>query len=252
MEGGEKMDLLISAATHRSGSTLVQRIFNRRKETLIWGEQYGILTQFQRMHQLLKEYSTNHRQQRENYFRDGENPNHWIACMVPELDYVDHAVEESVKTLFATLYAQHKEGHDIIGFKEVRYGKEELTLFRICYPETPILLLVRNPLDVWKSMLGAGLGNNVVPFAKKWQTNASYYLDLAKQDPAVYLVRYEDIVLKQPDATLTIAKLGKLSEEEIDSVIAKKIWSTPRTPTTADEHAIIQTCGSTMKAYGYM
>ena len=238
------MDIIISAATHRSGSTLLQRILNVRKKTLIWGEQDGLLTQFHHIHRNLKHYSVNLKQQRLNYFNNDEDPNHWIACMNPEIEFVDKAVTDSIKVLFNSLYEQYREGKDIIGFKEVRYGEDELTLFRKCYPDAKIILLVRNPIDVWKSMLGAGLGNNNVSFVKKWKKQTSYYLELAKNDPNAYLIKYEDIVNKDPNAIETISQLGKISIDEIDSVISKKIWSTPRDITFATEKFIIDECGN--------
>lgn len=246
------MDIIISSATHRSGSTLLQRIFNVRKETLIWGEQDGLLTNFYNIHRNLKHYSENLKQQRLNYFNNDEDPNHWIACMNPEMEYVDRAVMNSLKVLFDSLYEQYRGGHDKIGFKEVRYGENELTLFRKCYPDAKIVLLVRNPIHVWKSMLGAGLGNNAANFSKKWNKHASYYLQLAESDPNAYLIKYENLVNKDPMTMETISKLGEISLEEIDTVLSKKIWSTPKQTTNAEERIIKNECGKTMKQYGYL
>lgn len=246
------MDIIISSATHRSGSTLLQRIFNVRKKTLIWGEQDGLLTNFYNIHRKLKHYSENLEQQRLNYFNNNENPNHWIACMNPEMEFVNKAVINSIKVLFDSLYEQYRAEHDIIGFKEVRYGENELTLFRNCYPDTEIVLLVRNPIDVWKSMLGAGLGNNVANFTKKWKDHTSYYLQLSKIDSKSHLIKYENIVNKDQTTIETISKLGKISSEEIDTVISKKIWSTPRAISNVEEHIILKECGTIMKQYGYL
>lgn len=246
------MDIIISSATHRSGSTLLQRLFNARKETLIWGEQDGLLTNFFNMHRNLKHYSVNLHQQRVNYFNNGEDPNQWIACMNPEIEFVDQAIINSIKVLFDSLYEQNRGAHDIIGFKEVRYGENELSLFRKCYPDAQIVLLVRNPIDVWRSMLGAGLGNNVANFSKKWNKHASYYLELPQKDHNSHLIIYEKLVNKDPETLETIAKLGKLSNDEINHVLSNKIWSTPRTVSEAQRKVIIQECGEVMKKYGYL
>jgi hypothetical protein len=246
------MDIMISAATHRSGSTLVQRIFNIRKKTLIWGEQDGLLTRYYQIHRNLQNYAINHAQQRTNYFDNQEDPNHWIACMTPEISHIDKAVTDSLRLLFHTLYEQpHREGHDTIGFKEVRYGENELTLFRKCYPQAKIILLVRDPLHVWKSMKGSGLAGNAANFAKKWHNNASYYLQLNEKNPNVHLFKYEDIVSKNPETLEYLSQLADISSEEIDSVLAKKIFSTPREMSNAEWKTIVNACGETMKRYGY-
>lgn len=246
------MHIMISAATHRSGSTLLQRIFNTRKKTLIWGEQDGLLTYFHQMYRNLRHYSEDLKQQRLDYFNHDEDPNHWIACMAPEIDYVEQAVIESIKVMFDCLYDQYRESHDFIGFKEVRYGEEELTLFRKCYPDTPIILLVRHPLDVWRSMLGAGLGDNVKVLIHNWNAHAGYYVQLSKQDPNSLLVKYEDIVNQDPRTIERISSLGQLSIDEIHSVLSKKIWSTRREASHGAEIEIMNRCGEIMKLYGYL
>ncbi|MFK4998904.1 sulfotransferase [Bacillus sp. N9] len=185
-------------------------VFLTLEKDINMGRAGWFINTFFQIHRKLEHYSVNLKQQRLNYFNNDEDPNHWIACMNPEMEFVDNAVTNSLKVLFDSLYKQHREGKDIIGFKEVRYGEDELTLFRKCYPNAKIILLVRNPIDVWKSMLGAGLGNNNVPFAKKWNKHASYYLELAKIDPNTHLIKYEDIVNKDPMTIETISRLGKL------------------------------------------
>jgi len=246
------MDIIISSATHRSGSTLLQRIFNVRKKTLIWGEQDGLITFFHKIYRNLRHYSVNLKLQHQNYFNNDEDPNYWIACMNPELEFVENAITNSLKVLLESLYEQYRGDHDIIGFKEVRYGENELNLFRKCYPNTKIILLVRNPINVWKSMLGAGLGNNVANFTKKWNKNASYYLQLQKKDPNSILLKYEDIVNKDEKTLNIISELGKISLNEIDTVLSKKISSTPRPITDADKKFIINQCKENMQQYGYL
>ena len=246
------MDIIISSATHRSGSTLVQRIFNLRKETLIWGEQDGLLTDFYRINKKLMHYSVDLRQQRLNYFNHNEDPNHWIACMNPEEHYVEKATIESIKVFLSTLYQQYSQNHDRIGFKEVRYGEKELSLFRACYPDAKIVLLVRNPIHVWQSMLGAGLGHNIERFTKKWEKHASEYLELQKNDPNAYLIKYEDIVNNDPKTIETLCQLGDLSPEEISTVTSRKISSTPRELTEEHKNIILENCGEVMKKYHYI
>src|SRR3972149_1198387 len=100
------IDLIISGATHRSGSTLLQRIFNARKKTLIWGEHVGCLTDFCKTYDKIKYFSERYKRQREIYFSSGENPNYWNPNMTPDVSYLESAMINCVKTFFDTLYAQ--------------------------------------------------------------------------------------------------------------------------------------------------
>ncbi|RPF50700.1 sulfotransferase [Aquisalibacillus elongatus] len=246
------MDLIILSATHRSGSTLLQRIFNARKETLIWGEQNGLLNHYQHLYKNLVFYTNTHQGQREKFFNRGEDPNVWIACMTPEKTYIDYAVTESLKVLFDHLYEQNREGHDIIGFKEVRYGEEEINLLRKCYPEAKLVLLVRTPVDVWKSMNGTGLAGNVHHFINKWNKHAAYYLKLANSDPNAYLVKYEDLVNQKQETLEMISEVGFLSIDDIQSVISKKISTTSKSINEQTARLITNKCAQVMRQYGYL
>src|SRR5699024_4892060 len=140
------MDIMLSSATHRSGSTLLQRIFNARKKTLIWGENGGCLTLFSSIHHNALYYANHSRQERANYFNNGEDPNHWIATMTPPKENVTESLIHSVKAFHEQLYEEgYRDTHDLIGYKEVRYGEPELNLFRMCYPKSAIVLLIRHP-----------------------------------------------------------------------------------------------------------
>lgn len=246
------MDIIISSATHRSGSTLLQRLLNARKKTLIWGEQDGLLTHFYHIHKNLKHYSVDLDKQRLNYFNNKEDPNQWIACMNPEITVIDEAVANSVKALFYSLYEEGRGEHDLIGFKEVRYGEKELSLFRRCYPNTTILLLVRNPLDVWKSMLGAGLGDNVANFTRTWNQHTTDYLHFSKNDPLAFLIKYEDLINQEPATINQISELGQLTNEEMEQVLSKKISSTQKVISPSDKKFILDECGEIMKHYNYL
>ncbi|MGO4373462.1 hypothetical protein AB4Z21_22395 [Paenibacillus sp. MCAF20] len=68
------MNVILSAATHRSGSTLVQRILNARPQTLIWGEHLGVLSQFHAIYRKVQTLSEKGKSSRQAYFQSGENP----------------------------------------------------------------------------------------------------------------------------------------------------------------------------------
>src|SRR5690606_35451279 len=101
----------------------------------------------------------------------------------PSRRQVEKAVIQSLRSILDTLYLPYQETHDLIGFKEVRYGEGELTLFRKCYPDSKIILLVRNPIDVWRSLSGKMWNSD--PLDKtigKWNRNVAFYFDFSQKD----------------------------------------------------------------------
>ena len=133
------LNLLLLSPVHRTGSTLLQRICNARKKTLIWGEHGAVLKRFASVFSDIAAFSLAGAAEREAYFGQGENPNLWIADMCPELDCVQQAVVDSARSLLNSLYGRYRSDHDILGFKEVQYGRAEAELLRGCYPNvTPV------------------------------------------------------------------------------------------------------------------
>lgn len=244
------MNLIISAMEYRTGSTLLQRICNARKETLIWGEHGGILINFADTLRLLRHFSSYSAQEREIYFGRGEDPNTWIANMTPDLEYVEEAVVCSIKTMFDKLYAPYRDTHDIIGFKEVRYGLPEIELFRMCYPEADIFLLVRHPVDIWKS----GSWENISPeqFIKKWNRNARHYFELHQKDPFCHLINYEDIVNKKPLSIQLIQEKARVTMKQIKYVLEYRTTSTRKDNIPGEIKQLIhEGCKEAMHLLGY-
>ncbi|MGE7610480.1 sulfotransferase [Peribacillus frigoritolerans] len=250
------MDLMISSATHRSGSTLLQRIFNARKETLIWGENGGCLTDFYKVYHNALYYARHSKQHREDYFNSDEDPNHWIATMTPPEADVEHTIIQTVKNFHEGLYTEKfKSTHDLIGYKEVRYGKEELNLLRKCYPDCTIVLLVRNPVDVWKSvsrMAKAERYGTIKGFSDIWNRRAAEYKRLSSVDKKAHLVRYEDIVNRDPTTMNVIKQIGHLKDQQIHSVLKEKISSSSRPITFQQEQIITKQCNKMMRNMGYL
>ncbi len=250
------MELIISSVTHRCGSTMLQRIFNARKQTLIWGEHYGSLTKFAEVYNGLISFAEKYTEQRENYFSSNKNTNNWIACMTPGAEFAQKAVINSTKVFFQEYYAQHREKHDVIGFKEVRYGEHELELFRQCFPSAIMILLVRHPVSVWKSAYGtkwyeSRIGN-LDFFIKEWNQNASFYKNLSK-NKNVYLLKYEDIVSQNSDTINLISELAQLTKRQVEDVLTEKIYSTKCDVLPKGHENLVRTkCKEVMNQYHYI
>lgn len=249
------MEIIISAATHRSGSTLLQRIVNSRKENLIWGEHQGIVTDFLGIYKKVRNYSLDYRKERSGYFDSGEDPNVWIATMTPDFPFVDQAVVESAKAFMNALYSQYRDTHDTVGFKEVHYGEQELKLLRKCFPEAEFLLVVRNPIHTWQSLLNCRgwYKDDVKTTAIKWNQNTGGYLSFVQTDPNSHLILYENLMNKDNATLSAIEACAKVSREQILEVMSRKVGSTASdTISDEDKNVILEICGQLMQQLGYL
>jgi hypothetical protein len=243
--------LIILSAVHRSGSTLLQRVCNARKGTLIWGEHGGLLTPFAEIYVNAAFYSAAGTQERIQYFSRGENPNLWIGSICPELDYVRQAVVESARAFLNTMYGQYRENHDIIGFKEVHYARREYELLRRCYPQAEILFLVRNPLNTWNSTPRSWYPS-FEAWMEKWRLNTQYFMALARTDARCHLLRHEDVVAQEKETLAILAEAAKISTKQAALVLRNKIGSAHVGIDEIERRTIIQECGKTMAALGYV
>jgi hypothetical protein len=248
----ELLDLLILAPIHRTGSTLLQRICNARKGTLIWGEHGGILTRFSTIFADAALFSLMGQSEREAYFRRDEDPNLWIANMCPELECVQQALIDSARALLSTLYGRYRKDHDILGFKEVQYGRAELELLRRCYPKAHFLLLLRNPLDTWKST-----PKDWYPSFDNWIAKYNEgvwgYCEFAEHDAHCHVLRYEDLIAQEPDTMAVLAEVAKVSKQEVSMVLAHKIGSTRRSILdNSQREVILAHCRAPMEVLKYL
>ncbi|NIR43222.1 MAG: sulfotransferase [Gemmatimonadetes bacterium] len=243
------MDIVISAIAHRTGSTLVQRIFNRREGTLIWGEHGGLLTRFAEAFALAEKFCLSGEKEKRRYLASNEKSSTWTARMCPSIESVRKARLHGVRAFLDTMYRELRDQHDLIGFKEVRYGREELQLLQDAYPNAQFILLVRDPVAVWRSMPAWGRPLDVL--IQTYNTHVPAYLELA-QISNYHLIRYEDIVAKRSPAIEALAGLARLPREQIEEVIdGKKLRSTRHDVPARDVGRIHRECGVVMNQLGY-
>jgi len=245
------INLIILSAVHRSGSTLLQRICNARKGTLIWGEHDGIITQFAQIYVKTAYFSTTAHVERIEYFRHKEDPNLWIGNMCPDLKYLQLAVVHSTRAFLNALYGQYRESHDIIGFKEVRYGSQELELLRQCYPKAEILLLVRHPCNTWRSTTRDWYPS-LDAWIDIWNDRVRSHLQFAKTDAHCHMIRYEDVVAKESKTMEILTDVAKVSGAQIDNVLAHKLGSKNFGIEDYQQQLILQRCREPMQALGYI
>jgi hypothetical protein len=158
----------------------------------------------------------------------------------------------AVRAMFRTMYGQYRESHDILGFKEVRYYGGAAELLLKCYGEAHFLLLVRNPLNCWKSMLPQW-GWTVDRWGREWNAFVESFRTLAAEHDRCHLIRYEDLIRQEARTMAVLAETARVSEKQVLEVLANKIGSTGagRGITDAEQDAILGCCRASMEAFGY-
>ncbi|MEN6449185.1 MAG: sulfotransferase [Thermoguttaceae bacterium] len=255
--GGDEMSeadligLAIFSANHRAGSTLLQRICNARKGTLIWGEHGGLLSHFSEIYTDAAYFSSAGSEEHRAYFASGEDPNLWIANMCPTIEYVEQAVVNSARAMLNTFYGQYRQTHDLIGFKEVAYRRPELELLRRCYPKAQFLLLVRNPLNTWRSTPRSWYPS-LEDWIAKWNAAVDCFREFVRCDAGSHLVRYEDLIQQEPGTMGVLKQAAKVTEEEVAMVLSHKLGSHNAGVDPSHRELILDRCGDAMKALGYL
>jgi hypothetical protein len=247
----QNLNLILLSANHRTGSTLLQRICNARRGTLIWGEHGGLLRHFANIYRDAAHFSLASHQERETYFNQGENPNLWIANMCPELEFLQRAVVDSARALMHSFYGQYRGCHDILGFKEVQYNRAEMELLYKCYPKAHFLLLVRNPVDTWKST-PLGWYSSLDSWMAKWINNVRSFQEFDQKDGNFHLLRYEDLIRQEKNTLTVLGEVAKVTREHISMVLAYKIGHSAKNISDSDRETIIERCREPMKSLGYI
>ena len=244
--------LIILSANHRAGSTLLQRICNARPETLIWGEHNAMLTHFESIYSSISRFMATgiSDDERKQFFEQGENPNLWIANMCPDIECAQRAIVESVRAFLRVYYSPYREGHDIIGFKEVQYNRGELELLRKCYPESDILMLVRNPLDTRRST-PADWYPSLQLWMEMWNDRVACFKEYDSADSRCHLIKYEDLISKEKNAIEIVLDTAKITREQFDMVVGNKLGGSRGEICPDVEGAIREVCREMMAAMGY-
>ena len=244
------INLIVLSAVGRSGSTLLQRICNSPRE-LSSGENIraslGISPKYTKR---IADTSMRCSKEREQYFTRGEVPNLWIANLMPELDYAKQATVESVRALLNTLYGQYSGSHDIVGFKEVSYGR---ATWNCCASAT------RKPTSCsWfvirairgTARLASGLRRRPrLPIVGRRRVED--FSVLAKSDPKCRLIRHEDVVAQENRTVDILIDVAKVSREQISAVLAHKIGSSHKGIDDAERRTILDRCREQMESLGY-
>ncbi len=187
--------IFIAGASHRTGSTLVQRLLNSADDVFIWGENAGASTTLLASHKALVDWGHLHGSAHSEWQRWDTNA--FVANLSPQQEQTDGAF----RRLFYDLYGTAPNGVPTKrwGFKEVRHRRVDIErLFRL-FPQAKVVVINRDLDDVVRSLLRweADADNHwehqwTLDALKLWRENT---LELsAFNDHRLVSVRYEDLV----------------------------------------------------------
>ena len=197
--------IFILATGWRCGSTLLQRLLCSHPDIHIWGENRGICTALQQLHQQLERLEPLSELAAAEFAARGANG--WIAMLNPSSDRFLAGVAALLECYFGE--AVREMGKSRWGFKEVRHGAETVRFLNRVFPDASFLLLVRDPRACLASAratavpqqtkgLLAEVGEPGV-FLEHWRAIASSFLDAPEARRSAMTLRYEDIVA-EPDS----------------------------------------------------
>lgn len=247
----EKRFIVVSAVCQRTGSTLIQRILNYRDKTLIWGEHGGVISNLCNIKGMLGRFSDAEPEKRREFLKSDKPYQMGTQNVSPANKYVDKSVEKATKVLLDNLYSQDSNKYDMIGFKEVRYGRDELELLDSVLDNLKVVLLVRNPIDVKKSVYNHWKLNNNEVLVERWNDRVDDYLELIDLDN-FYFIKYEDVVKRKDSVIEKLYEIGEVGRKGFKEVVNVKINSTSSEINQNDKREIKEKCRKNMKKLDYI
>lgn len=249
------MDIVISGSTPRCGSTMVQRVFNRREKTLIWGENKIAIGKMFQIQKAIERNLDSIKKHTSEYFESDKDPSLWIANINPHQN-IEEAVVSAAKAFCDTYYNLYRNQYDTVGFKEIWQSGGALEVLMKAYPKIQVVCLIRHPVDVWRSIGHASLKNENAPmnFVQGWNKFSNDYIQLASYKTNIHLLRYEDIVARKKETLDLLQYLARISSEEMNQVLDIKVGGTKEYKKNRPQFQIDlirEHCAEVMKKLGY-
>ena len=232
--GDPAAPIFLLSAGWRSGSTMLQRLLMSDPRVLIWGEPYDECGLVQALANGMRAFRPGWPPQ--DYFHDGTPPQQltgeWIANLFPSL--TDWRAGQ--RALFDTMFdvPARRAGCERWGIKEVRLTAAHCHYLRWLYPNARFVLLVRDPLEAYRSYSRYGSSwYDTFPeapvftptqFGAHWRLLADGFVREASALGAL-LVKYEDVVAGRFDLDELDRYLGIRVDRQ---VMARKVGSSER------------------------
>lgn len=248
--------LLLAASSHRSGSTLLQRYITAVSRTFVWGESGPFIESLWRAAEGWPSTKRNERDYREIMDDPSSIERRYTPNLAPPLDTLLDEMRRSVRAV----YARMPDGYDAWGWKAVSYGAGEIDFVRRLFPQIRIVLLVRDPWDVARSIRRKGwidrrgYYRDMADAAEHWMLRTRDFIAIAdRDDAATMLLRYEDLHDRLDDLH---AFLGlDVDPARSAQVLSRKLGTAPTLSrfrlTDEDMEAVTTVAGEVAGTLGY-
>jgi len=218
----------------RCGSTLLQRVLSSSGELFVWGENAGVSSLLQEIHDRVASFSDRSAREWQGFRESGTDA--WIACLNPPFP---GSLREALRGFYLDYFARAAEqlGKKRWGFKEVRHGARTAAFLTELFPGSRIVFLLRNPVDVVASMSTMswyGTAGRASGVLDTWRRNTESMLRWS--DERLLVVRYESLVHDPHGELERIARHVGLLVKELDpSPLTRRVRGFQGQPTLGIE-----------------
>lgn len=247
--------LLISASSHRSGSTLLQRYVTAATDIFVWGENGRLVQAMKEAYEAWPKKKSD----AQAYARVMDDPTTMESSFLPNLSPPRDDLRAALQAAFRLAYGHPPPGFSTWGWKDVGYGRGDLDFVWELFPEIRVVLLVRDPWDVARSIRRKGwidrrgYFRDMDEVARLWKERSHDYRTMAEEgDRRVHLVQYEHL---ERDLTGLDDFLGIDGGAIWDRVARKRLGVTPRLSrfdlTDDDLKTVQRVAGGVAADFGY-
>lgn len=218
--------IFVAGTLWRCGSTLLQRIIMSDPRVLIWGEPIEDRAIVDRFAEILS--------------TPGLTKPFWVGNKVlSDLQTKPHHLlwpdaadlKAGMRAMFDTWLGApaRRRGFEEWGLKEVRWSGSDILLLRWLYPNSRVFLIVRDPVESYRSLLKYYYSENhgyyirwpdhrifsAQSYANYWSQMVLSYIELGGVE-AYTLIQYRDLV----DGRVDIPALGSANGLKLDATLA--------------------------------
>lgn len=220
--------------TGRSGSTLLLRYLNCARDLVVWGEHAAILTELAACYAKLTKPST-------LAFVDAAQP--WVDSLLRKsavvcasdqmtIEWVNsfsvETIRESFRNFLFSLLNQRMPADCRWGFKEIHYGRPEMSLLRELFAGARFLVLVRDPASIIRSKFTWFAMRDPARMQAHFEETLRFFRfaneEVGLQNPDTMLVHYEDLAATPAAEMARIAAFTgvELLGEQLRAIIGER------------------------------
>ena len=248
--------LLLAASSHRSGSTLLQRYITAMSDIFVWGENGELIPSLRRTWAEWPQTRRNERDYRESM----ADSSFMQRAYTPNLSPPREAVLAAFRGAVLSIYRDMPGDFHSWGWKAVQYGVEEIDFVRTLFPDIQVILLVRNPWEVARSVRRKGwidkrgYFEDMSQVATLWANRTAGFQAISEaKEEKVYLVRYSEM----QERTSEINRFLGVPDDPVrqEAVFKKKLGKAPLVSrfelTNEDRATVSQIAGELAATMGF-